>query len=52
MAHLVQRVNGLSVFFVFVFFFFLCTGNPEGLQRWIAGLKGGSSGNAGWLVVP
>lgn len=50
MAHLVQCVNGLSFFFSF--FFFLCTDNPEGLQRWIAGLKGGSSGNAGWLVVP
>lgn len=42
-------VYGLFLFFR-VFFFFLCIGNPQGLQCWIAGLRGGSIGNAGWRL--
>lgn len=35
---------------MYVFFSFAHWKPLKGLQHWIAGLRGGSSGNAGWLV--
>lgn len=53
MAQLVECVCMVCFcFFVFFFFFLflLCIGNPQGSQCWIAGLRGGSIGNAGWRL--